>query len=156
MTLHSRDCLGQLSRRYCCVCYRAELIDVSSTFSEGAPNTVMSPPKLKPLSWAVQEEMHLTEAGIALCHSFRAEQTAVMGFLLSVDKVLSTFQRGCLESFSYPWSPEWLKLCALICQKKGRQPYQFPSFGNQQLNLPILPHKSAFEVQCCSLICARH
>ena len=91
--------------------------------------------------------MHLTEAGVALCHSFRAEQTAVLGFLLSVDKVLSAVQRGCLEAFSYPWSPEWLKLCALICQKKGRQPHQFPSFADQQLDLPILPHKSAFEVR---------
>ncbi len=91
--------------------------------------------------------MHLTEAGIALCHSFRAEQTAVLGFLLAVDKVLLAVQRGCLESSSYPWSPEWLKLCILICRKKGRQPHQYPAFGHQQLQLPILPHKSAFEVQ---------
>lgn len=93
-----------------------------------------------------QEEMHLTAPGIALCQSFRAEQTAVLGFLLSMDRLLTFLQRACLEVSSYPWSPEWLKLCALICQRRGLEALVFPTFGNQQLNLPILPHKTAFEV----------
>ena len=88
----------------------------------------------------------MSPSGIALCHSFRSEQTAVLGFLLSVDKVLSATQRACLEVSSYPWSPEWLKLCTLIYESRGQQPPEFPVFGNQQLDLAVLPHKSAFEV----------
>ena len=94
----------------------------------------------------VQEEMHTSEAGVALCHSFRSEQTAVLGFLLSIDKLLSAVQRACLEVAAYPWSPEWLKLCTLICRARGVEPPRLPVFGNQQLDLPILPHKSAVEV----------
>lgn len=90
--------------------------------------------------------MHLSDAGITLCHSFRAEQTAILGFLLAVDKVLTAPQRGCLEVASYPWSPEWLKLCALICQGRGEDSLVFPIFGNQHLDLPILPYKTAFQV----------
>lgn len=100
---------------------------------------------------AVQEELHLSEAGIALSHSFQLEQTAVLGFVLAIDKVLSTFQRACLETTSYPWNPEWLKLCELICCKRGQSPFQFPTFNNDKLDLPLLPAKSAFQVFIISL-----
>jgi hypothetical protein len=91
--------------------------------------------------------MHLSPAGNALYHSFRIEQTTVLGFLLSIDKLLSSEQCGCLESSSYPWSPEWLPMCALIrSRRRGLSPLQFPKFGDKLLNLPLLPYKSAFEV----------
>ena len=93
-----------------------------------------------------QDQLHLSDAGIALCHSFRMEQTAVLGFLLAIDKVLSALQRAFLETTSYPWSPEWLKLCELICRKRGQEPFEFPTFGNEQLDLPILPARTAFQV----------
>ncbi len=51
----------------------------------------------------MQEEMHLSEAGNKLYHSFRLEQTSILGFLLAVDKLLTPEQFGCLEAFSYPW-----------------------------------------------------
>jgi len=91
--------------------------------------------------------MHLSPAGNALYHSFRIEQTTILGFLLSVDMLLSSEQCGCLESSSYPWSPEWLPMCGLIrSRRRGLPPLQFPTFGNKLLNLPVLPYKTAFEV----------
>ena len=47
--------------------------------------------------------MHLSEPGNKLYHSFRFEQTSILGFLMSVDSILTPEQYGCLESSAYPW-----------------------------------------------------
>jgi len=47
--------------------------------------------------------MHLSEAGNKLYHSFRFEQTSILGFLLAVDNILTPEQYARLESSSYPW-----------------------------------------------------
>jgi len=52
---------------------------------------------------SAQEEMHLSEAGNKLYHSFRFEQTSILGFLLAVDNILTPEQYARLESSSYPW-----------------------------------------------------
>lgn len=93
-------------------------------------------------------------AGAALCRSLRLEQSIVTGFLLAVEDVLTVVQKATLETASYPWSPEWLPLCAIISMRKGKQPLQFPAFIERFLDLPLLPQKTAFEViqHLCSSI----
>jgi len=66
---------------------------------------------------------------------------------------ISTVTPGCLwqeaflECTAYPWSPQWLVLCSLICQRRGEDPPVFRTVDNHYMDLPILPGLTAFQVQ---------
>jgi len=108
-------------------------------------------PYLKPI-W-MQELMHKCSAAKLLFHSLRSEQTTVLGFFLAVENTLSRWQEGFLESAAYPWSPEWLQLCAAMCRGAGVEPLEFPAFANIGMDLPLLPYMTAFEVPLpCSFL----
>ena len=95
----------------------------------------------------MQDEICKSLAGANLFHSLRLEQSIITGFLLGIEDVLTVLQKGVLDSACYPWSPEWLPLCALISLKRGKQPLQFPAFIDKFLDLPLLPQRTPFEVK---------
>lgn len=94
----------------------------------------------------MQDEICKSLAGAALFQSLRLEQSIIAGFLLAVEDTLSVLQKGLLDSTCYPWSPEWLPLCALMSLKRGKQPLQFPAFIDKFLDLPLLPQRTPLEV----------
>ena len=97
----------------------------------------------------LQDEICKSSAGAALSRSLRLEQSIVTGFLLAVEDTLTVLQKGVLDSACYPWSPEWLPMCALISLKRGKQPLQFPAFMDKLLDLPLLPQRTPLEVRAC-------
>ena len=47
---------------------------------------------------------------------------------------------------SYPWCPQWLDMLDVLRQRRGLPSLQFPAFKDRQMDLPVLPYMTAFEV----------